>query len=132
MIKILLSLFLIMYTNFSFSQSQSEMNKNENIAYQKAEKEINTVYQKILIKYKEDKAFIENLRISQRLWIQFRDAEVNMKFPNNTPGYYGSIYPMCVSNYLTQLTRERTKTLKIWLIGIEEGDACAGSVKTKE
>jgi hypothetical protein len=31
--------------------------------------------------------------------------------------------------YLTELTEERIKKLKIWLKGIKEGDVCIGSVK---
>lgn len=39
---------------------------------------------------------------------------------------------MCVSMYLEKLTRERIKTLKEWINGVEEGDVCIGSVKMKE
>jgi uncharacterized protein YecT (DUF1311 family) len=66
-----------------------------------------------------------------RLWIQFRDAEMKMKYPEREDGYYGSVYPMCWSMYLTQLTTERITTLKQWLDGTEEGDVCAGSVRIK-
>jgi hypothetical protein len=38
---------------------------------------------------------------------------------------------MCLSNYKKELTDERIRKLKIWLIGIDEGDACSGSVKIK-
>ena len=55
-----------------------------------------------------------------------------MKFPaKNKRGQYGSVYPMCVSYFLKELTEERTEKLKVWLIGIEEGDVCTGSVKMK-
>lgn len=53
------------------------------------------------------------------------------KYPDREEGYYGSIHPMCWILYLTELTEERTKKLKTWLLGIEEGDVCNGSVKTK-
>jgi len=105
--------------------------RNDGDEYAKAEKEINTVYQKILREYSSDKEFIKNLKVAQRLWIQFRDAEIKAKYPNKTPGYYGSVYSLCVSNLKTQLTNERIKTLKVWLAGTEEGDVCSGSVKIK-
>jgi uncharacterized protein YecT (DUF1311 family) len=101
-------------------------------SYQLADKELNIVYQRILNEYQTDTLFIENLKASQRIWVTFRDAELKVKYPESEPGYYGSIYPVCVSNYLEGLTRERIKTLKIWLEGIEEGDVCAGSVRRKE
>jgi len=53
-----------------------------------------------------------------------------VKFPKREYGYYGSVQPMCWSEYLTQLTKERISTLKIWLNGTQEGDSCSGSVKT--
>jgi hypothetical protein len=53
------------------------------------------------------------------------------KFPDREPGYYGSIQPTCWSNYLQELTEERTKRLKVWLTGIEEGNMCSGSVNIK-
>lgn len=121
----------ILTLSISFGQTQNEMNQNEYAAYKKAEKEINSVYQRILKENSFDTEFLKNLKAAQRLWIQFRDAEVKAKYPNRTQGYYGSVYPMCVSIYLTQLTQDRIKTLRIWLTGIEEGDVCSGSVKTK-
>jgi len=100
--------------------------------YAESEKEINAVYQKILREYSADKEFIKNLKASQRLWIQFRDAEIKARYPNQSPGYYGSVYPTCISNLKTQLTNERIRTLKLWLTGIQEGDVCSGSVRIKK
>ena len=119
---------------FSFCQSQGEMNEEAAKNYAKADKELNNVYTKILEEYKEDTTFIKYLKVSQRLWIQFRDAEMNMKYPEaeGDPNYYGSVFPMCWSIYEEELTRERIKKLKVWLEGIKEGDVCAGSVKIKE
>ena len=124
--KKLLILAIIFLTSLNTVFAQNEDNQ-----YAKSEKEINAVYQKILREYSADKEFIKNLKTSQRLWIQFRDAEIKARYPNQTPGYYGSVYAMCVSSYMTQLTNERIKTLRVWLTGIEEGDVCAGSVKIK-
>jgi uncharacterized protein YecT (DUF1311 family) len=122
----LLMLFIIIISShhISFGQQTDD-------SYATAEKEINTVYQKILREYSSDKAFIKNLKAAQRLWIQFRDAEIKARFPNQTPGYYGSVYAVCVSNLKKELTNERIKTLSVWLNGIEEGDVCAGSVRKK-
>jgi len=112
-------------------QTQLEINENASADFQKADKELNSAYKKILKEYSTDLAFIKNLKIAQNLWIKFRDAEVNMKYPQREPGYYGSIQPTCWSMYMTELTQKRTKELKIWLTGIPEGDACTGSVKMK-
>ena len=129
--KILMHTLFLVSIIYSFGQDQSGLNNGEQSQYLKTEKELNSVYQKILKEYKEDTAFIKNLKVSQRIWIQFRDAEMKMKYPDREPHYYGSVFPMCWSSYLTELTNNRIKTLKIWLEGIEEGDVCSGSTKTK-
>ena len=122
LIVLLLSL---IYLN-GFSQTQMEMNQKANESFKKADKELNKIYKTILTEYKSDTAFIQNLKISQRIWITFRDAELKTKFPD---GDYGSVHPMCESNYLEELTLERIKKLKQWIDGTEEGDSCSGSVK---
>lgn len=127
--KIILSLLLTFSIN-CFSQTQAEMNQKAYDIYDKADKNLNTVYQQILIKYKSNKLFVENLKKSQRIWITFRDAEMDTKYPNYPNYYYGSIQPTCRAIYLTELTESRIKNLTIWLNGIEEGDVCSGSVKT--
>ena len=125
-----LSVIFVFISSIAFSQTQGEMNQNAHAEYKKAEKEINYVYQKILKEYSSDVAFIKNLKTAERLWIEFRDAEMKAKFPDREEGYYGSVQPMCWYSYLTKLTRERIKTLKIWLTGLPEGDVCNGSVKS--
>ncbi|MBI1344230.1 MAG: DUF1311 domain-containing protein [Terrimonas sp.] len=115
-----------------FGQTQLELNNKANEDFLKADKELNSVYKAILKEYKTDTAFIENLKASQLLWIQFRDAEMLVKYPNREIGYYGSVQPICWSTYKTELTQDRISKLKQWLDGEEEGDVCAGTVKTKD
>ena len=122
-------LLIFVFTSLiSYGQTQSEINFDAGKKYQSADSNLNIVYKKILKEY-SDTTFIKNLKESQRLWVKFRDAELKMKYPNSIT--YGSVQPMCVSLYLTDLTNDRIKTLQTWLDGIEEGDACSGSVKRK-
>jgi len=131
MIRVFLSLIFCYATAICFGQSQADMNQDASKQYQKADKELNATYQQILKDYSKDPVFIANFKKAQKLWIQFRDAEMKAKYPDRAAGYYGSVQPMCWSIYLTELTIERTNKLKVWTTGIEEGDVCAGSVKTK-
>lgn len=128
---IIITLFLTS-SIFCFGQTQLEINTEAFNNYKKADAKLNQVYSQILKEYKSDLVFVTNLKNSQRLWIQFRDAEMKAKFPEREDGYYGSILPMCWDLYLKELTEERIKKLNIWLVGIQEGDACNGSVKIKE
>ncbi len=115
-----------------FSQTQYEMNKMAIGSFEQADKELNAVFKEILTVYKVDTIFIKNFKASQPIWITFRDAELKMKFPERPDNFYGSIHPVCIAGYLEKLTRERIKNLKVWLDGAMEGDACNGSVKSKE
>ncbi|AUD00873.1 lysozyme inhibitor LprI family protein [Spirosoma pollinicola] len=130
--KILTVCLFLTFTTISLGQTQSAMNSAQAQTFQQADKAFNVVYQKILKQYSTDKEFIKNLKTAQRIWVQFRDADVKMKYSDRPTGYYGSMQSFCESSYRTELTQQRTKTLTIWLTGIEEGDTCAGSVKTKD
>jgi uncharacterized protein YecT (DUF1311 family) len=126
---ILLMALLVSSVAAVLGQTEQTMNEQAARKMNKAEEELNLIYQKVVKEYAQDTAFIVKLRISQRIWIQFREAELNMKYPGN-PMDYGTIWPMCFASYKEQLTRDRIKTLKQWLDGEEEGDVCNGSVKT--
>ena len=128
-------LFLAVFTAIPsgmYGQTQLEMNQQARQEYEQADKELNKTYRQILAEYKSDPAFVANLKKAQRLWIQWRDAEMKSLYPDREEGYYGSIHPYCWNTSLARLTLERTKQLSIWLQGVEEGNACASSVKTTE
>lgn len=130
MIKyLLISLLAVFSLTSAWSQSQSDLGKNASEAYKNAEKEINTVYQRVLKEYSADTVFIKKLKAAQRIWIQFRKAELDARFAAGGAEVYGSVFTSCYYNYSTQLTKERIKTLNAWLTGVPEGEVCAGSVK---
>jgi uncharacterized protein YecT (DUF1311 family) len=129
------ALFLIVFflaANHAFCQTQLDMDQSAGRDYQTSDSLLNDVYHKILRSYRSDTAFINNLKTSERIWVQFRDAEMKMKYPAREAGTYGSVFPVCWAIYLKGLTDGRTETLKVWLTGIEEGDACSGSVNMKK
>jgi uncharacterized protein YecT (DUF1311 family) len=115
----------------SFSQDQSQLGASAATEYQKADAALNKMYKKILVDYKNDLAFIKKLQLAQRSWISFRDAEIEAIFPLADKDNYGSVYSMCRSNWLTKLTTQRTKELKRWIDGAQEGDVCCGSMHIK-
>lgn len=113
--------------------TQNDMNIDAYNEFKKSDNELNYVYQEIHRIYIKNPVFLEKLRISQKAWIIFRDAEVEANFPlkSNQEGraVYGSVYPMCKSNVLAILTEERIKQLRSWLnINEDGGDICSGSL----
>lgn len=129
--KKLLILIILASSYNCFSQTQAEMNKEAYADFQKSNNQLNEIYQTILSEYESDSIFVNNLKKSQRIWIQFRDSEMELKYPNYNDDFYGSIHPTCRAVYLQELTDSRIETLKKWVCGTEEGDVCSGSVKIK-
>jgi len=121
---------ILLNTFNSFGQNQNELNSNANKQYKSSDSTLNSVYKQILKVYSTDATFIKNIKTAQNLWIKFRDAELKVKFPENYSN--GSVQPMCTSLYLTDMTNDRIRTLRIWLDGIEEGNVCSGSMRRKE
>jgi uncharacterized protein YecT (DUF1311 family) len=111
------------------ADTQSEMNRCEGVNYEKADAELNRVYKLIQKVYKDQNEFLSKLKISQRMWLKLRDADMEMHFPDaNNQNKYGSVYPMCHAGFSTAMTLQRIAYLKQWLTGTEEGDVCAGSI----
>jgi uncharacterized protein YecT (DUF1311 family) len=119
---------------FDKAQTQADLNSCAGEEYAAADAELNRVYKQILEKYRDEPKFIAKLRAAQRAWLTYRDAELDAKFPHadEKSVYYGSIFPMCDSQYKAGLTRERVAKLREWLDGAEEGDVCSGSVRIKQ
>ena len=114
------------------AQTQGEMNQQACGEYKKADAELNKVYQQVLRENKTDVVFARKLRNAQRAWVTYRDAHVESLYPSANPRFeYGSVYPMCYCEALTELTKKRTEELRRWIEGVEEGDVCSGSVKIK-
>jgi len=123
---ILLSSFNI---HVAMAQSQTEMNEQAYQGFKKTDKELNDFYKQILAKYKDDKIFISKLQKAELAWIKYRDAELEAIYPAEDKSFYGSVYPMCANYFMTEITQQRIKELKLWIKGICEGDVCAGSRK---
>jgi uncharacterized protein YecT (DUF1311 family) len=115
------------------AMTQLEMNKCSGINYKTVDDELNRVYKLLKKTYEEDKIFLAKLQAAQRVWIQLRDADFEMKFPHADQSryYYGSIFPSCANDFKIQLTLQRIAFLKRWLVGSEEGDICSGSIMNK-
>ena len=109
--------------------TQMEMNRCAGVGFDTADSQLNSVYKKIQDLYKNDPVFLEKLKASQLAWLKLKEADIQLQYPHSAEsGYYGSVLPMCVSDYETQLTLQRAEFLKRWLKGAEEGDVCQGSI----
>jgi uncharacterized protein YecT (DUF1311 family) len=92
---------------------------------QKADAQLNDVYQQLLKKNASDTKFIEKLKISERAWVAFRDAQLEAIYPDPDPrAAYGTVFTMCECMAREELTMDRVKQLRRMLKSVE-GDVCA-------
>lgn len=98
--------------------NQMQMNQCAYEAFQKADKALNKVYKALRNKNKSDKAYLANLKTSQRLWIKFRDAELDLIFTCESGDMrmcFGSMYPLLLNSEKASITQQRVKSLENYL-----------------
>lgn len=98
--------------------NQMEINQCAYEDFQKADKELNRVYNEVRKKNKDDKLFLKNLKTSQKLWLQFLEAELNTIFScpeQNQRICFGSMFPLLYNGSKAELTNDRTAQLKRYL-----------------
>lgn len=107
------------------AQTQMDLNSCFCNEYKKADTELNRVYQQVLAANKDDAARTEKLKVAQRAWIAFRDAQMEAFYPTTEDPRltYGSVYQMCYCQAEQGLTEDRTKQLKR-MLSSKEGDVC--------
>ncbi|MDT8902889.1 lysozyme inhibitor LprI family protein [Anaeroselena agilis] len=108
-------------------RSQLAMNDAAARELKRADDTLNAIYNKVLVKYRDDREFIAKYVAAEVAWIAFRDAQLDAVFPKEDKSSYGSVYPMVYRLYKAELTWDRVRQLNEWLIEFPEGDAAAGS-----
>ena len=111
---------------FAKATTQAEATVCAGQAFDKADAELNLVYQQLLKKHAADKNFIKRLKLAQEAWLKFRDAHIESLYPSQDEHQLraeGTVYPMCKAMELRKLTVERTRTLKN-MLDPKEGDVC--------
>jgi uncharacterized protein YecT (DUF1311 family) len=100
------------------ANDQATMNQCAGQDFKAADKELNTVYQQITGRLKDNPDGKKLLVSAQRAWLGFRDAECKFSSSGVTGG---SVYPWVYSSCLTGVTKVRVEALKQYL-KCEEGD----------
>jgi uncharacterized protein YecT (DUF1311 family) len=100
------------------SSNQGELNICADQEYEAADSAMNGVYQQVLKRlagWPENKA---RLIAAQKAWIGFRDAECDFQTAWASDG---TIYPLLVSQCLTDMTKKRSAGLDVYM-HCEDGD----------
>ena len=130
----ILSLILTAFVSPCRAQTQAEMNAGAMTELQAAQVKLDGVIGEIRKNYRDDSTFLKQLEATQKAWEAFRDSQIRLRYPvgkgENAREIYGSVYPVCEARAKIVLVNARSKQLQPWLDGMEEGDVCAGSIKT--
>ena len=112
--------------------SQTELNSQEIDSAIYSREVLDSVYNAVILEYKDQLTFISNFKKSQKLWERYMEAQLLARFPEDDSTRDGSCFSMCYSLYQQELFKERIKTINEWLTGFPQGQICGGSVKVKE
>ena len=93
---------------FERDQSQQGMNRCAGEALQRAEKDMDAQWAKLLEDYRDDADATKLLVEWQRAWLGYRDAECEVAAMGSRGG---SIWPMEVAMCAADMTRKRTREL---------------------
>ena len=127
----IISLICLVFLSLSFfRQTQPDSNTSTCETYQKTYQEMNQVYQRILHDYREDTAFIRNIKAAQLQWIKLRDADIRAIFTSEAIS--GPEISKCQCSISETMTKDRIKFLKYWSEGLPKGSLCRGSRKIRE
>ena len=99
----------------NYGGNQLELNACARDDFARADSELNRTYQSLIQKESDDKLFISKLRLAQKAWLAFRDADLEARFAcaeSNVRICWGSMYPMSFLSRKAELTRERIKHLQ--------------------
>jgi len=113
---ILATLLFLLPIHITHAQSQMQMNQEVGQALEKADAKLNTIYKKIMRSKGVDVETKKNLRIAQRAWLQFVEAQINTHYPvkegENPRDLYGSMYPLEVAGMKMEMIKIRIKQLE--------------------
>ena len=89
------------------AQTTADMRACENARYEKAEQELNMVYENLMQKL--DSGQQEKLRVAQRAWLKFRDANADF-MADAARG--GTLEPLIRTSVLADMTAARAAELR--------------------
>lgn len=121
--------FSLIFAVLAFQSAFAETDGNTCEEYQRIDKDLNRIYNKVLAEYSLDEAFIKKFIASQAAWESYRDSYVESLFPDTNDK--SSTLEQCRCTEKSDLTKDRIDQIIVWLEGSdpEEPSECSGSVK---
>jgi uncharacterized protein YecT (DUF1311 family) len=92
-------------------KSYSQTKEYSRTYFDHSDKKLNEVYQELIDENSSDDIFIKNLKASQKAWIQFREAQFKLVYPDQTSVENSDALSNNELLYLAHLTDDRTREL---------------------
>ena len=104
---------LLCHPTVARAQNQQEMNRQAEQDFNAADAELTKVYKELSDNM--SKQNLEELKVAQRLWLQFREAQA--KYEADLAARGGSLYPTIYNGRRAAITKARAEELKHVLNG---------------
>lgn len=104
---LLLTLSIILPITLLYPQNY----KNSRTYFENSDKKLNEVYGELLNVNRSDTIFVKDLKVSQRAWLRFRDAQLTLIYPDHASVEKMNSLSDSELVYLAYLTDNRTRVL---------------------
>jgi uncharacterized protein YecT (DUF1311 family) len=131
----LLLFMLCMSTSICAAQEtapQIDQSRNSCSDYLKSKKSMEDMVKNIQEEYAKYPLFLKKFQKAQDEWASYRDAQLEMIFPETDKAQYGSFYPTCRCNWLVEFTNERMDFLVKFVANTYDVESCGGAVNSKK
>jgi uncharacterized protein YecT (DUF1311 family) len=106
------------------SATQAGMREAADVHLKAAETDMASLLSNLSAKAQGKAESIDALDKAQAAWVKYRDAQLKAEWPMPEGGQYGTVYPMCLVNERTRLTKARIAELRS-MLRASEGDVCS-------
>lgn len=135
--RVLFTLLFILFmgASSSFAQAtaaQIDQSRNSCSDYLKVKKGMEDMVKSIGEEYAKYPKFLTKFKKAQESWVFYRDAQVEMIFPEADKTQYGAFYPACRCNWLVEMTNERLDFLINFVSNTYDAEPCGGAVNSKK
>ena len=112
--------------------SQIDQSRNSCSDYLKVKKGMDDMVKSIEEEYAKYPKFLVNFKKAQEGWVSYREAQIDMIFPEANKAQYGTLYPTCRCNWLIEFTNQRLDFLIKFVSNTYDVESCGGAVNSKK
>jgi uncharacterized protein YecT (DUF1311 family) len=114
------------------SGPQVDQSRNSCSDYLKAKKGLEDMVKSIQDEYAKYPLFLKKFQKAQDEWVSYREAQLEMLYPEADKTEYGGFYPTCRCNKLVEFTNERLDFLVKFIANTSDVEACGGAANSKK